>query len=342
MRCRCFMGNNLTHAATAAHFLLNTYVATLRTMANTDTNNGLGVWSTIITIVIALVLYALNNTNGNIPAPQPTPSTHTAKHPRKSHAKTTATTDDSTTTNGYDPAADKDLALGTLDNYLPAENKNETVQHTYYTLSFVDAHKQAEWVAYELTRTRCVPMSSRTEDFRPDPAVSTGSAVPSDYSSSGYDRGHLCPAQDMAFDAEAMSETFFMSNMSPQVPDFNRGIWKMLEARVRKYAKHEKHLYVVTGPILPRKGRKAKNSIGRTNTVTVPEAYYKVLLVYTNKKAKGIAYILPNAASNELLDSYAVSIDEVERQTGLDFFPNLPNDVQNEVEANDSLDDWQR
>ena len=76
----------------------------------------------------------------------------------------------------------------------------------------------------------------RKNDFRIDPVVKTVSATPADYRNSGYDRGHLCPAGDMAFSEIAMSESFYMSNISPQVPSFNRGIWKTLEQKVRDWS----------------------------------------------------------------------------------------------------------
>ena len=113
-------------------------------------------------------------------------------------------------------------------NYLPSYNStDEIIHHTAYTLKYDEKYEQADWVAYKLTKDMLAHQKAkRTENFRPDPMVPTGSATPEDYKGSGYDRGHLCPAGDMIFDGTAMSETFYMSNMSPQRAGFNRGIWK--------------------------------------------------------------------------------------------------------------------
>ena len=111
--------------------------------------------------------------------------------------------------------------------------EGEIVRHTYYTLSFNSRHKQANWVYYTLELEGKERVAERTDRFREDKKVPSGSAKPSDYIKSGYDRGHLCPAADMAHSAEAMEETFLMSNISPQLPVFNRGIWKSLEKLVR-------------------------------------------------------------------------------------------------------------
>ena len=111
--------------------------------------------------------------------------------------------------------------------------------------------------------------AKRGDDFRPDPAVPTGSATPQDYTRSGYDRGHLAPAADMSFSVKTMSESFYMSNMSPQAPQFNRGIWSKLEKQVRHFATKEKRIVVVTGPILP---VEKTITIG-ANKVTVPQYF---------------------------------------------------------------------
>ena len=142
--------------------------------------------------------------------------------------------------------------------------EGEIVRHTYYTLSFNSRHKQANWVYYTLELEGKERVAERTDRFREDKKVSSGSAKPSDYIKSGYDRGHLCPAADMAHSAEAMEETFLMSNISPQLPVFNRGIWKSLEKQVRDWGEKER-IYIVTGPVF----KDNKGKIGRTG-VTVP------------------------------------------------------------------------
>ncbi|MEO6759268.1 MAG: DNA/RNA non-specific endonuclease, partial [Saprospiraceae bacterium] len=217
------------------------------------------------------------------------------------------------------------------DVILPAATSDEIVHHTYYTLSYNEDHEQADWVAYQLTRAQLNQnWVERSNTFRPDPQVHTESATPRDYTSTGYDKGHLCPAADMGFNEQAMDETFYMSNMSPQVPAFNMGIWRELEELTRDWARQFGHLYVVTGPVL------TQRSLGQIgfSKVTVPAYFYKVLLAPDQHKA--IAFMLPNQMSARPVLDYAYSIDQVEKTTGLDFFPQVLKGLDEELEG--SLD----
>ncbi len=200
------------------------------------------------------------------------------------------------------------------DAILPAPTNGEMVRHTWFALSYNEDHEQAEWVAYELTRDRLNEnWAARPNTFRPDPAVRTESATPRDYSGSGFDKGHLCPAADMAFDEKAIDETFFMSNISPQEPAFNMGIWRELEELTRDWARKFNRLYVVTGPVLIAKT--GYTQIGFSK-VSVPNAFYKVLLAPEQQRA--IAFILPNELGDSPIMDYACSIDKAEKLTGLD------------------------
>ena len=163
------------------------------------------------------------------------------------------------------------------------------------------------------------------------------SATRGDYRGSGYDRGHLVPAGDMAFNEEAMSETFYMSNMSPQKRNFNGGIWRELEETTRDWAKKYKHLYVVTGPVLT---QRKLDKVGY-NEVTVPSSYFKVLLDVTEPEMKGIGFIIENEVSNKPLANYAVTIDEVESLTGINFFSDLLSPKKEELlEATTEVGRW--
>ncbi len=225
--------------------------------------------------------------------------------------------------------------------YLPeASGKDlEVVRHGTFALGYNEEHEQAEWVAYVLEGAKLdQPWHDRPEDFLPDEAVTTGSATPDDYRGSGYDRGHLVPAADRSYDAEALAETFRMSNISPQAPQFNQGIWRELEETVRDWAKKDRQLYVVSGPVLT---QKPKGMIGRDNRISVPAAYYKVLLDLTEPEQKAIGFILPNQVSFEPLYGYAVSVDEVEQLTKIDFFADLmPDDLEAQLEAAGNIDLW--
>ena len=177
--------------------------------------------------------------------------------------------------------------------------------------------------------------TSREDNFRPDPEIPTGSATLADYRGFGFDRGHLAPAADMAFSVKTMDESFYMSNMSPQRSEFNRGIWKSLEEQVRSFAITEKDVYIVTGPVLP---KKKSLTIG-TNEVTVPGSYYKVIWDRTEPQ-KMIGFILANEGSSKPLQSFAVTVDEVEAATGLDFFSEIPQPQQEQLESTLTFNAW--
>ena len=205
-----------------------------------------------------------------------------------------------------------------------------------YALGYSEYHEQAAWVIYVMTREEATTkVAKRTDKFRSDPQIPTGSATSSDYRRSGYDRGHLAPAADMAFSGQTMADSFFMSNMSPQKPAFNRGIWKDLEALVRYFAITERKIVVVTGPILP----KEKTVTIGANKVTVPTHYYKVIFDLTPPQ-KMIGFILPNEGSDEPLAAFAVTVDTVEKATGLDFFSKVPKEEQERLERTISVKAW--
>ena len=250
------------------------------------------------------------------------------------------------------PAAKKLVALpaGLEKPVCAASHKatdHQIRQFEHYSLCYRESYEQAEWSAYCLTEEELVKNAKRSDDFRADPEITTGSATPADYKKSGYDRGHLSPAADFAFDQNAMSETFYMSNMSPQKGGLNRGIWKDLEAEVRLWAKNFGRVYVVSGPILEKPAAEYQ-SIGE-NQVAVPEFYYKVILapLYADEADKttpqdaesviALGFIFPNEKCEGKLDDYAVTVDEVEARTKLDFFSLLEDKVENEVEGNCEL-----
>lgn len=213
----------------------------------------------------------------------------------------------------------------TVSNILPIGKNELIITHTYYTLSFRTTYKQAEWVAYQISDSTAFGNQARTNNFKEDVNTKDVSLKPY-YAKSGYDRGHLCPAGSMAFSPTSMSESFYMSNMSPQVPGFNRGIWEKLESQVRTWGYQNQHIYVVTGPILTQ----FIDSIG---VIPVPKYYYKVVLDYQEPELKAIGFILENKSSKKALSQFSISIDSVEKVTGIDFFNELPDSLENELEA---------
>lgn len=221
----------------------------------------------------------------------------------------------------------------------PKGGTGQLIVHNGFALSYDEEWEQAEWTAHVLNRSELQQKwSERNDDFRADPQVKTQSATDDDYRGSGYDRGHLVPRADMAWDAEKASETFYMSNISPQARQFNQGVWRELEELTRDWANRFERLYVVTGPVMT---QDPKGTIGRQNKVAVPAAYYKVLLDLDNPEQKGIGFIIPNQVSFDPLYDYAMSIDQVENATGLDFFADLmPAGLEQQIEANGNIDLW--
>ncbi|MNJ86585.1 Nuclease precursor [compost metagenome] len=215
--------------------------------------------------------------------------------------------------------------------------KEEIITHAGYSLVYNEKHEQASWVAYELTKEETQSKFKRPDKFQSDPMIKTGTADGKDYEGSNYDRGHLAPAADMCWSEITASESFYYSNMSPQAPGFNRGIWKKTEKLVRDWAIENSSLYIVTGPVLC----KGLKTIGE-NKVSVPKYYYKVILDYSNPDVKGIGFVIPNdALKNPNPPShYAVSIDSVEQLTGIDFFPALPDDQEALIEKTLCIDCW--
>ena len=201
--------------------------------------------------------------------------------------------------------------------------KGELVKHSHYQLDYNESHEQPNWVYYVLTRKGIEGKAERGNNFKSDPKVSTGSADKADYKGSGYDRGHLCPAADMRNSQIAMDESFYMSNMSPQHPSFNRGIWKRCETFVRSSLVDT--LYVITGAIF----RENKGTIGK-NKVTVPGYFYKV--IYDKRKSKMMAYVIPNEKTTKPLSSFRKSVDYIESLIGIDLFYQLPDDVEHKLE----------
>ena len=225
-------------------------------------------------------------------------------------------------------------------HFLPSEVSGSQVYHyKNYSLSYNEDYEQADWVAYILSREELQqPWSERVDNFRPDPAIRSGSATPNDYRGSGYDRGHMVPAADMAFDAAAMDETFLMSNITPQARNFNQGIWRELEELTRDWAKKFGRLYVVSGPVL---SEEPKGYIGRDNNVAVPQAYFKVLLDLDDPEQKGIAFLLDNEVNYEPLYKFTTSIDQIEELTGIDFFEDfMPEELEEELEGSYNKDLW--
>ncbi|MFW6219811.1 MAG: DNA/RNA non-specific endonuclease [bacterium] len=212
-------------------------------------------------------------------------------------------------------------------NYMPSSS-GEIVNHSYYSLAYNEDYEQATWVAYQLTDKMILGNLERTDNFREDTKISTKSATLQDYYQSGYDRGHLAPAADMKHNYVAMSESFLLSNISPQLASFNRGKWRRLENQVRKWVMVEKELYVVTGGLVFGN----TTFIGKNN-VAVATHFYKVILDYSEPEIKAIAILLPHKKIENSLENYIITIDSLEEITNIDFFPAIPDEIENNLES---------
>lgn len=209
------------------------------------------------------------------------------------------------------------------------------VRHTGYTVSFNTDWKIPNWVAYELTSEEVAGTEPRGNNFVPDPQIWQSPST-EDYKNSGYDRGHMAPAADMKWSKKAMDESFYTSNICPQNKNLNKGDWKDLEELARAIAAQYGSLYICCGPIVTN----TSNTIG-INKIVIPQSFYKVFL---RKKTDGawtsIGFVMPNKAGNKPLMTYMHSIDEVEHLSGIDFFFNLPDSIEEVIEADYATSDW--
>ncbi len=215
-----------------------------------------------------------------------------------------------------------------------SEVGDQVIKRRYYHLSYSNEHEQAEWVYYKLNKKLINGKAERTDRFVADPKVLDETVVSDDYTNTGFDRGHLLPAADMKVSEKAMQETFYMSNISPQLPEFNRKIWKKLEKKVRQFAKEKGSLYVITGPVL----EKGLPTIDKN--VSIPDMYYKIIIRKYGDKIETIAFLLPHEESKKDLTEFIVSIDAIERVTGIDFFKQLDYDVERSIERKKNNGVW--
>lgn len=225
-------------------------------------------------------------------------------------------------------------SVGNFD-FLPTSSTKQIVKHQYYTLSYNEAHEQAEWVAYELKKDYIKNNNFKRPFFIEDDKVKTGSADWRNYKNSNYDKGHLCPAGDMEFALDAYNETFFTSNISPQVRNFNNGVWNRLEQKVRYWAVKHDGIYVITGGVL----ESSLSKIGKEN-VSVPKFFYKILLDNSGENLKMIGFLIPNSESDKPLYTFVVSVDYIEKVTGINFFPKLNDNIENQLEKRNDYKNW--
>ena len=206
-----------------------------------------------------------------------------------------------------------------------------------YTASYNMDTKTPNWVAWYLTdshtggKVKRSGITFHADEDVPEPRVDTY-----DYMRSGFDRGHMCPAGDNRWSQLAMEQSFLMTNVCPQNPALNSGLWNTIEVQCREWAKRYGDVYIVCGPIYFNQKHK---TIGM-NKVQVPEAFFKVVLCMDGEP-KAIGFICRNvsAKGHKKID-YVNSVDEVERITGINFFPKLPDDIEQRVERYADYSEW--
>jgi len=224
------------------------------------------------------------------------------------------------------------------------------VCHKAICLVYSEEHEMAKWVAHIISHDIVNGNVSRTNDFRVYSLISTGSSEEADYflktkredgsyeyDGFGYDRGHLAPSADFRWSEIALSESYYYSNMTPQLPEFNREIWANIEGFLRAhiYNNPDKDIFVVTGPVLTDDLPKQKRS---KNKVSIPEYHFKVAVDFSENK--GIAFLISQEHTDYPLESYVVSIDSVEAFTGINFYPNLTEEEEKSIESASNISDW--
>lgn len=225
--------------------------------------------------------------------------------------------------------------------YLPAAVQGDVYHKPYFSLSYVEKYEIPEWVAYRMT----VHMLNRKkyprdQDFNPDPAIAEGSGHYHDYKRSGYRRGHLVPSADMAWNKQAMDATFLLSNVAPMREEFNDGIWLELEHNIRDWARKFEDVMVITGPVFS----DPVDSIGN-NKILVPRYYYKAVFTVKDKEPKVAGFLFDQTSSSaDRLDQFVVTIDSIEKITGLDLFSNLYGSWDDEIRFEKQIEgigtDW--
>ena len=227
-------------------------------------------------------------------------------------------------------SADVPPSINQLEIPISTRKREEIILHrTAFTISYNNDYKTPNWVAWELTRAETEGTEGRKNKFEPDPDLPEPRAEHSDYTHSGYDRGHMAPAADMKWNKKAMEESFYMSNICPQNRKLNRDDWGDLEEKCRNWAEKYGKAYIVCGPIYDSKSPKR---IGK-HKIAVPERFFKAILIYEGKTPIAMGFLFENKAHHQNLKKYLVSVDKIEEETGLDFFSKLPDTIESRIES---------
>ena len=221
---------------------------------------------------------------------------------------------------------------------LPANIDDRPEQILVRTSYFVSYNKEwriPNWVAWHLTADHVDGDAPRRNSFREDLDVPEPRATPADYKGSGWSRGHMCPSGDNKWDPRANHDTFLLTNLCPQDANLNSGLWNSIEMDCRKWARKYGDVFIVCGP-LPL--RPPFETIGG-NKVAVPKAFFKIVLCL-NKSPKAFGFVVKNRSGEKKSDLYYNTVREVERLTNIDFFPLLPDSIEDRVETHADISEW--
>ena len=228
----------------------------------------------------------------------------------------------------------------TIEAQLPASLTDRPEQLLYrkaYVVSYNSDTRQANWVAWLLTAEHTdgdVPRPGAA--WHDDPEVPEPRAYHYDYRETTWDRGHLCPAGDNKWDADAMYESFLMTNACPQHRALNSGLWNQIEQSCRQWAKKYGEIVIICGPLFL---NQEHDTIG-VHRIPVPEAFFKVVACLDPENPKGIGFICRNTDGNRRKDFYTNSISEVEHITGFTFFPNLDPELSSAIKSSSDISQW--
>ncbi|MBO5563156.1 MAG: DNA/RNA non-specific endonuclease [Bacteroidales bacterium] len=221
---------------------------------------------------------------------------------------------------------------------LPAEKAGDhIIEYRGFVSSYNTETLIPNWVAYELTSDETSGDATRADkNFSMDLSFRGRQAKREDYARSGWTKGHMAPAADFFWDDDAMAETFFFQNICPQREELNNKDWQYLEKQVRNWANRYGKVWVVSGPII---GDNIYGTIGEDHVV-VPDAFFKAVLVHDGRRYQSIAFVMGNDAERYWLQDCALSIDELEERTGLDLYPALPDDLEDDTESRYDFSVW--
>ncbi len=241
--------------------------------------------------------------------------------------------------NGQNPASNEgNLPFGNPSNATAntSNANNYLMENPSYTLSYNRDKAIPNWTAWRLTKND-LGEASRQNNFRPDDRLPDGwtRVTPSDYTGSGFDRGHLCPSADRSNSVEANSATFLMTNITPQTPELNQGPWEKLETYSRSMARREGNLYIIAG------NYGGSNRV--KNKITIPTNFWKIVVVIPpganaasiNANTRVIAVDMPNIGGIKEKNwrDYKTTVRQIEQKTGDNFFSNLPQKLQDALET---------